>query len=249
VFAQAKASAKRSASLSNVKQIATASQIYGADYDDNIVLMNSGPWAKIATYDGVNRYDTWVWSLQPYIKNLTLMVDPTGSDASNIFGSGPFAWFRNQNIFPYYGMNYLFLSPWNNCDVSESRSFTQADNVAETVMFTQSRHPTYTSNLGYFTATAPGMYPVILPHPIYCIWTGAGWAKNPTTGEKPYTAETNVRSATGSNVAWLDGHAKFLKDGMLAAGTDYGTQTNPTATVITDKSKYIWNLDDNYFGG
>jgi prepilin-type processing-associated H-X9-DG protein len=84
---------------------------------------------------------------------------------------------------------------------------------------------------------------------IYCIWTGVGWAKNPPTGEKPYTGETNVRSATGSNVAWLDGHAKFLKDGMLAAGTDYGTSTNPTATVITDKSKYIWNLDDNYFGG
>jgi prepilin-type N-terminal cleavage/methylation domain-containing protein/prepilin-type processing-associated H-X9-DG protein len=249
VFAQAKASAKRSASLSNVKQIATATQIYGADYDDNIVLMNSGPWGKIATYDGVNRYDTWVWSLQPYIKNLTLMVDPTGSDGSSVFGSGPNAWFRNQNLFPYYGLNYLFLSPWNNCDTSESRSFTMADNVAETVMFTQSRHPTYTSNLGYFTATAPGMYPVILPHPIYCIWTGVGWAKNPPTGEKPYTGETNVRSAMGSNVAWLDGHAKFLKDGMLAAGTDYGTSTNPTATVITDKSKYIWNLDDNYFGG
>jgi prepilin-type N-terminal cleavage/methylation domain-containing protein/prepilin-type processing-associated H-X9-DG protein len=251
VFAQAKASAKRSASLSNVKQHATAAHIYSADYDDNIVLLMNGSYAFLDAPTATQRTDSWVFATEPYRKNLQLLVDPTGSDESAIFsGGGPFAWFRNQNLFPYYGINYLFLSPWNNCNVSESRSFTAATDIAQTVFFTSSRHPSYTTRLGYFTATAPGMYPVILPHAVYCIWTDAGWAKKPTaTPTVPYTAEVNIKSGEGANVAWLDGHAKFMKDGALAAGTDYGTSVTPNNTVIVDKSKYIWNLDDDFFGG
>ncbi len=250
VFAQAKAAAKRSASLSNIKQIATSSHLYSADYDDNLVTMMNGSYTYLGDPTATERTDSWVWSLQPYIKNLTLMVDPTGSDASNIFGNGPYAWFRNQNLFPYFGFNYLFLSPWYNCDYAESRSSTQANDPAATVMFTQSRHPDYTSDLGYFTATAPGMYPFIVNHDTYCIWEDAGWAKNAASGPNAaYTAEINIKSGEGSNVAWLDGHAKYLKDGALAAGTDYGSSSNPTSTTIVDKEKYLWNLDDNYFGG
>jgi prepilin-type N-terminal cleavage/methylation domain-containing protein len=249
VFAQAKASAKRTASLSNTKQIGLAAIMYSVDSDDGLPMMMNGPYARLVTYNGVNRVDSWVWQIQPYIKSLQLMVDPVGSDSNNIFGSGPFAWFRNQNLFPYFGFNYLFLSPWPDCARSESRSTTQADEPSQTVMFTQSRHPNYTSTLGYWTATAPGMYPIIAPHPTYCIWFGAGWAKNPTTGPKNYTAEINTRVGEGSNVGWLDGSAKFMKDSALAAGTDYGSSLNPETTVITDKSKYLWNLTEEYFGG
>jgi prepilin-type N-terminal cleavage/methylation domain-containing protein/prepilin-type processing-associated H-X9-DG protein len=251
VFAQAKASAKRSASLSNVKQHATASHIYSADYDDQMVMMMNGSYTYLGSPTATQRTDSWVFATEPYRKNLQLLVDPVGTDESNIFsGGGPFAWFRNQNLFPYYGLNYLFLSPWNNCAFAESKSGTAASDVAQTVLFTQSRHPTYTQKLGYFTSTAPGMYPIIYPHPIYCIWTGAGWSKKPAaTPNVPYTAEINIKSGEGANVAWLDGHAKYMKDGALAAGTDYGTSTDPTLTKIVDKSKYLWNLDDDYFGG
>jgi prepilin-type N-terminal cleavage/methylation domain-containing protein/prepilin-type processing-associated H-X9-DG protein len=250
VFAQAKASAKRSASLSNVKQHATAAHIYSADYDDVIVLMMNGQYTYLGSPTATQRTDSWVFATEPYRKNLQLLVDPIGSDESAIFsGGGPFAWFRNQNLFPYYGFNYLFLSPWNNCAFSDSKSFTAATDIAQTVMFTSSRHPTYTQRLGYFTATAPGMYPVILPHPIYCIWTGAGWSKTPTaTPTVPYTSEVNIKSGDGANTAWLDGHAKFMKDGALAAGTNYGSNNDPLTTAIVDKSKYIWNLDDNFSG-
>ena len=47
-------------------------------------------------------------------------------------------------------------------------------------------------------------------------------------------------------MVWVDGHAKFTKDGALAAGTDYGTAvvggTNDGAQ-ITDLTKYVWSLD------
>jgi prepilin-type N-terminal cleavage/methylation domain-containing protein/prepilin-type processing-associated H-X9-DG protein len=248
VFAQAKQQAKKTASLSNIKQIGTASQIYGSDWDDGFPLLMNGPYAKLATWDGTNRVDSWVWASQPYIKSLQLMNDPMWKDTLNIFGTGPYAWFRNQNLFPMYGYNFLFLSPWPNCFDAESRSSTQASEPANTVQFVQSRHPGYTNQYGYYTAAAPGMYPIIAPHPVYCIYFGTGWAKKDPSG-KPYTGETNTQFNEGANTMFVDGHAKFLKDNQLAAGTDYPTSTNKDATRILDKNIYIWNLDDNFFGG
>jgi prepilin-type N-terminal cleavage/methylation domain-containing protein/prepilin-type processing-associated H-X9-DG protein len=257
VFAQAKASAKRSASLSNVKQIGLAAIMYSADYDDVMPLLMNGTLTDLS--DASPRVDSWVWLSQPYIKNLGLMVDPTWTDSFNMFGSGPYAWYRNQNLFPQYGYNYVFLSPWlvrvsdNSCDGgSEGRSSTGANEPAMTVMFTQSRHPDYTQNYGYFTVTAPGMYPILLPHASYCVWTDAGWAKLGTATAsipKPYAAEANIKNNDGLNVVWVDGHGKFYKTDGIAAGTNYSTSSNHTTTFINDKTKYLWNFDDNYFGG
>jgi len=252
VFAQAKLQAKKAASLSNVKQSDLATFMYENDADDNIpIFVNcqgtaaqcTNPWADLAS--GAVRADSWVWEIQPYIKNLQLMTDPMTSDADSIFGSGPFAWWRNQDIFPYYGINYLFLSPWDgNCAAAAgSKAATGASQPANTVFFTQTWAFSPTSTIGYFTATAPGMYPVIAPSPNYCIWTGSGWSKFPAGGGKPKTAEIAYRNGQGTNVAWLDGHAKYATIDALAAGTDYATQTNPTATKITDITKYVWSFD------
>ncbi|MCO5296496.1 MAG: prepilin-type N-terminal cleavage/methylation domain-containing protein [Fimbriimonadaceae bacterium] len=255
VFAQAKAAAKKISSLSNNKQIALAAIMYGGDYDDAIPLLMNGSYTYMTNPTATQRTDSWVWEIQPYIKNLGLMVDPSATDTNNIFGSGPYAWYRNQNLFPYYALNFLFLSPWPNCDVAESRSFTQAQLPAETVFFVESRHPNYQNTYGYYTAAAPGMYPILLPHPVYCIYLDTGWSKLNSTGMggvpagTPYTGETALRHQGGNNVAWIDGHAKYLKDTAMAAGTNYSTNPDQATTAITDKSVYLWNLDDNYYGG
>ncbi|MCO5296494.1 MAG: prepilin-type N-terminal cleavage/methylation domain-containing protein [Fimbriimonadaceae bacterium] len=255
VFAQAKASAKKISSLSNNKQIALAAIMYGGDYDDAIPLLMNGHYTYLTGPTATQRTDSWVWEIQPYIKNLTLMVDPSTNDPTNIFGTGPYAWFRNQNLFPFYALNFLFLAPWPNCDVGESRSFTQAEKPAETVFFVESRHPNYQNTYGYYTAAAPGMYPIIAPHPVYCIYYNTGWSKLNSTGMggvpagTPYTGETALRHQGGNNVSWIDGHAKYMKDTAMAAGTNYATNPDQATTAITDKSVYLWNLDSNYYGG
>ena len=248
VFAQAKFSAKKAASLSNIKQVALASIMYGNDYDDNIPIFVNGPYAQIASYAGGAEVDTWVYEVQPYIKSLKLMDNPETSDTYSIFGSGTNAWWRNQDLFPYYGINYLFLSPWNGtCSgAAGSKSFSGASQPSNTVFFTETRagSPTYSSGLGYFTATAPGMYPVIVPSPNYCIWSGAGWTKtNPANKTLPNTAEVALFDGSGTNVSWLDGHSKYQKADALAAGTNYATSTSVNSTVITDITKYVWSYD------
>jgi prepilin-type N-terminal cleavage/methylation domain-containing protein len=248
VFAQAKLAAKKTSSLSNIKQMALASIMYGNDFDDNIPIFVNGDYQYLVNPTSTRRSDTWVFEVEPYIKSLTLDTDPMTTDVDNIFSSGPYAWYRNQNLFPYYGINYLFLSPWDgNCQFSAgSKSFSGASQPANTVFFTQTRAgtPTYTSGLGYFTATAPGMYPVILPSPNYCIWSGSGWARNnPSNATIPDTAEVALRDGSGTNVDWLDGHSKYTKADALAAGTNYATSTNAATTTIVDITKYVWSFD------
>jgi prepilin-type N-terminal cleavage/methylation domain-containing protein len=69
VFAQAKASAKVTASLSGVKQIAAGLLMYSTDYDETVVHeYGSTPY----TSD-----DTWVGDIMPYVKNRGIFWDKT----------------------------------------------------------------------------------------------------------------------------------------------------------------------------
>ena len=78
VFAQAKAAAKSAATLSNLKQIGTAGQIYSTDYDDvvhlhefNVPTTNPGtgaPWSPSGKAG-------WYEIVKVYIKNKQLLFD------------------------------------------------------------------------------------------------------------------------------------------------------------------------------
>ena len=72
VFAQAKNAAKGTQSLSNVKQLGTASLMYSGDFDDLFVSQWVGPpddgWQK-----------SWVMLSLPYIKSYGIFKDPNDS--------------------------------------------------------------------------------------------------------------------------------------------------------------------------
>ncbi|MBA4293409.1 hypothetical protein C0431_10620 [bacterium] len=87
VFAQAKAAAKQTANLSNLKQIGTAAQIYAADYDDQIPVdpgfdfCPSDPTLGVGDIDRWGNY-YWPFLFQPYTKQ----------KASEIRGPKGFFW-------------------------------------------------------------------------------------------------------------------------------------------------------------
>jgi len=81
VFAQAKASAKATASLSNCKQIALGALIYSTDYDDYAIL--SQQYSQTQQNDesrllAGNYINIWTTLVQPYMKNKDLYSDPAG---------------------------------------------------------------------------------------------------------------------------------------------------------------------------
>jgi len=71
VFAQAKAQAKKTSCLSNVKQLGTSIFIYGNDADDYF------PWSHYALTMKDHTY-LWSYLVNPYIKNRAIWKDPSG---------------------------------------------------------------------------------------------------------------------------------------------------------------------------
>jgi prepilin-type N-terminal cleavage/methylation domain-containing protein len=69
VFAQARKSARSTASISNLKQLTLASNMYAQDYDGGNVLTDHAPTSTSGP-------PTWATLLQPYIKNRGLCWDP-----------------------------------------------------------------------------------------------------------------------------------------------------------------------------
>ncbi|HEY0866313.1 MAG TPA: prepilin-type N-terminal cleavage/methylation domain-containing protein, partial [Fimbriimonas sp.] len=78
VFAQAKAAAKRTSALSNLKQDALGVLMYGGDNDDM-----PPPYYGYATPDEPNLYHnphTWVGRTHPYVKNRSIFFDSTTAE-------------------------------------------------------------------------------------------------------------------------------------------------------------------------
>lgn len=82
VFAQAKNAAKKSADMSNVKQVQLSTIMYATDYDD--VLPLGAYWINIPSVG--NKYNSWKVNCLPYIKNKDIFAPPAfpkGSGATD----------------------------------------------------------------------------------------------------------------------------------------------------------------------
>lgn len=69
VFAQAKNAAKKTQSLSNVKQLGLAALMYNADHDDTYTMGSGGCWWQ--PLDG-----GWTYNILPYMKNMQMLLSP-----------------------------------------------------------------------------------------------------------------------------------------------------------------------------
>jgi prepilin-type N-terminal cleavage/methylation domain-containing protein len=99
VFAQAKAAAKASGDLSNIKQIGTAMQIYTSDYDDRFSYGIPDNWSGAVSWGSPSL--SWTLNLQPYSKSLPLFRSPL--ETSTAIGS----WGDWMGIAVSYGFNGL----------------------------------------------------------------------------------------------------------------------------------------------
>jgi len=261
VLAQAKTAAYRSASLSNLRQIVLASLLYSNDHDDGLPLLATGNPENLGLPRP--RVDSWVWTTQPYFRNLNVLVDPGMGDPSGFFGSGPAATFFNQDVYPDYGVNYLFLAPWMRdangaCSLSGSVTSSGGSHPSTTIFYAGSYQPNEDANnipiggytdTGNWIVTAPAMLSIVSNSPTYCVWPGMDWAMHPGTfnGGQPFTAEASQRYNHGGNNAMLDGHAMYLSNDRQAGGTDWATSTY-THTRVVSASKYLWDYDGTFFG-
>jgi prepilin-type N-terminal cleavage/methylation domain-containing protein len=71
VFAKAKEAAKKTQSISNLKQVGTSTHIYISDYDD-VMPLSAYPMITTSGPGIFSVYD----ALQPYMKNVQILVSP-----------------------------------------------------------------------------------------------------------------------------------------------------------------------------
>ena len=78
VFAKVKEAAKKTADLSNMKQIGTSIAIYLADHDDTYMqaYYYNNDQGSSPSASGVGGYTHWTGVLLPYVKNLEIFVSP-----------------------------------------------------------------------------------------------------------------------------------------------------------------------------
>ena len=256
VFAQAKVAAKGAASLSNAKQETLAAIMYAGDYDDVQLLV--GFPDPTATYAGIR---PWSSNMLPYMKSLQIYGDPLTSFRDPGFGNmtdayiyAPqytYAW-QVHSPGVYYGGSYITWGP-----ISQ----TSLANPADTV-FMLSKRTAYQNTewwwgttfvvMTAFTVGTPycgGGYTNVNPNslcgPGLSSWGIGSIGNVTTTREEEGDLSTGVtaRKSKQSILTFADGHAKTMGLDKMASGTNYNKTQNQSATIITDKSKYMWDAD------
>ena len=253
VFAQAKQSAKGAASISNLKQINLAEQMYAGDNDDAMVMVGTWGGTDPDNYVG---YTTWALAQDPYQKNVGINASPLtspvvrGSEIARRVGTRLMS----------YGYNYTYLSPSMCCTWPTpvtSRSSTSLASPASTVMFTERvGRDAYNSTVYWYGANTAWMILGLAEMPT-CesdpkVWCTDGWGvdswyattyiKNDASGsEGKYTGGVAPRSNGMVTVSFCDGSTKKLSPGALAAGTNWNKNISSSAIVVNDTTKYLWD--------
>lgn len=246
VFAQAKAAAKKTQSLSNIKQIATGIQIYLGDSDDVYPMGYGACWWTPS--DG-----GWIQDTKPYIKSVAILRDPTdplaktgwqgwlqtNPDAVNVsfVSNGYIGWNGSSNsLLGVMGMNQAIGGSATRCGntawmSSGVTNATAVTNVADTVLLTVrfSSQPVWGPG-----ATISGQD--------WWDWTGhAGLLPDGTRDGTAYNVNgvlvnrnnqfgaVTVPYADKTPFAWADGHASVIDPRR--------SNPNPTAQPLENK----WN--------
>jgi prepilin-type N-terminal cleavage/methylation domain-containing protein len=261
VFAQAKQAAKKSASVSNNKQTTLAAIMYAGDFDDVTPVYIAWSPQGAPAFVGAEGIQPWSWLVQPYMKNTQILQDPQAPTGL----AWPAAWGNNipNALAPQYGLNFSFLSyPTGapNNPTYNPRSFTAIGNPAETVLLASKWSTSEwafgaTSILWYGTprglvvnygVDAPDCYTV----PQWCF---SNWGSNDgnavfilgSNNKEAAGVRTGYNSLRGGNqtvVSFTDGHVKAMSPGQLGAGTNWTRDLPAANTVVTDVSRYLWDI-------
>ena len=169
--------------------------------------------------------------------------------------------------FTTYAMNLNYLQPNKGCSAGTTLpgasaagpwglpiSATRPESPAETVLLVGSKPLVLLSNGAFYPSEFADSPAANGPNSTVCAYLG-GWGRDSAAEGTPegIGGSTGVPGTdtgqfmpryTGSGVvAFMDGHARAMKPGQLAQGTDWRRGRTVTEVRITDLSKYLWSLN------
>lgn len=249
VFAQAKAAAKKTTDMSNIKQIALAAMSYCADNDDyfprnDYLVVGRVTWAPYSYREAI----------APYVKNgmQTYAWFSTDGSSQPVAEGGMWKSPDTPNYRYQYGANQFVMpsgATWNQFNYSGNPQYKDQDEVgnptgvAAVPSVSQSQLPRVASTLmivnqGLDTSDyASGN--IVMQGGVWW-WQGASAAIKGATippkwdndssihddysgdlnGVGPHSSLPRFRFTDAVNVGWTDGHTKAKKKGALSWCTD-----------------------------
>lgn len=219
VFARARENARRSACMSNLKQLGIGMAMYMQDYDEIFPTH----------YNGTQR---WPQMMMPYVKSAQIFACPDRTDAQYRFTGTSDSNGYTTAGFVGYGMNY-----WLNSYYPNSAGVPTAPIKLATVQRTS--ETVWIAEIVGVSNIADNEYQC---YPSY--FGSGGYAASGRTsltyGFDTTNPEAKGRLATrhfdGLNVLWADGHVKWVHREMLE--DDIGTTTPNNETLAKNNSKY-----------
>ncbi len=183
VFAKAREKARQSTCLSNVKQLTLGFMMYAQDYDEYIRS------AYLPMPE--SRYWSWMFGIEPYVKNDQVFACPSESWAVGWGGKSPSPRLS-------YGMNYSYLGY-----SSAQYTLGQIKSPAETVLIADSGPHLLSSGTSISDSNTQYIYPASPDPP----------AAFP---DRPFVRQHAVylRHNETANCGFVDGHAKACNRGF-----------------------------------
>jgi len=217
VFSRAREQARKTACLSNMKQIGTALMMYAQDWDESLPFYRPPCWAGRRAQPGDGLY--WPEQLYPYIKNWDVYRCPSASQEWEIWSNCyPGAAGRPQNN---HRNNYGFheeIAAHILCD-----GVSMADNAGKDLgRLTSLTNPSETvviadcwRNIITAFAFAPPSWIVVsvafANGPTYNPSDGLTCGCLPTITDINRASEKMSRHTGGAIIVFADGHAKWYK--------------------------------------
>jgi len=269
VFAQAKAAAKRTASLSTAKQASVAMFMYTSTNND--VFTPGDSYGGRTTDGGILSdnpavlYRNWMMLLQPLIKNDEMLNDPLAtkfdpnttaglSTAANyiksFYAAKCTSWGYNKD---WLDQTFLVNGEWQH----NVKSQGSLGNPAQTVMIVSGwalndstlLYNQYYSLGGRRSMTQAGLADAPLCTTIaqgcFDNWGASGSFWNGFLKNKweagAFTGGVAPRANDGAITVFADGHASRLPMGKLADGTNWNKTIAAGSLAMVDDTRYIWD--------
>ncbi len=215
VFARARENARRSSCQSNLKQIGLGLMQYVQDYDGSQPFFSTSGITgyvappEVAALPGASSTDVkWSHLIQPYIKSSQVFVCPSRSDARAL----------GRNVS--YGYNFHYLSYSRSGPAFYVARDSAIEFPAQTVAIADSRG---TGDGAYLKDGDPNDASRELNHG-YSLDPRADAAALPTghtSSSGGLYSIVSDRHLEGGNVAFADGHVKWMKGAVLLRDSSY----------------------------
>lgn len=227
VFAQAREQARKTACLSNMKQIGLAATQYMQDYDGRLHEMLVGGATGMA--GKVGEPSMWTGCLQPYIKSGQVFACPSRTEDRPVDLSYRISPLNTKGLeYPSIGMN-PFLGFYFNYYTEK----TAAPNYPRPVSDSLVKYPALTvAYVDSFDRAVGGS--------ARGYWAGVYNGIGTRFG-------ISDRHMGGTNVTFLDGHAKWYKATRIVNAKCVGASTSGTPDRATlsnyNAAGVIWDVD------